>query len=105
MAIKFSILRRFKKILLKMNNFYILFGLAFVIWMSFFDSNDIYSQYLLRKKFTKLEHDRVYYRESMVKLKQEMKELSGGTRFLEKFVREKYQMKKKNEDVYVLVKE
>ena len=88
----------------KFNNFYILFTVGFVVWMSFFDSNDIYSQIQMKKKIEKLETDKIYYQQQMQELTKEMKELQTSPDQLEKFAREKYRMKKPKEDVFILDK-
>ncbi len=94
---------KLKQLFNRFNNFYALFGTIFVLWMLFFDSNDMYDQYLLNKKISQLEVDRHFYQKNIVELKKEMKELQTSPKQLEKFAREKYKMKKPKEDVFVIV--
>jgi cell division protein DivIC len=96
---------KLKQLLKRFNNFYLLFGAVFIVWMLFFDSNDMYDQYLLHKKIDQLEQDRKFYKQNIVELKKEMKELQTSPKQLEKFAREKYKMKKPKEDVFVIVTE
>ncbi len=96
---------KLKFLLNKFNNFYLLFGAVFIIWMLFFDSNDAYDQYLLHKKIAQLEDDKQFYQQNIGELKKEMKELQASPKQLEKFAREKYKMKKPKEDVFVIVTE
>jgi cell division protein DivIC len=96
---------KLKQLLKRFNNFYLFFGAGFVVWMLFFDSNDMYDQYLLHKKIDQLEEDRRFYQQNIVELKKEMKELQTSPKQLEKFARERYKMKKPKEDVFVIVKE
>lgn len=77
--------------------------LAFVVWVSFFDKNDILSQRELRKEVKKLEEEKIYFVTEISKNKSDMKELMTNPKNLEKFAREKYLMKKDDEDVFVLV--
>jgi cell division protein FtsB len=73
--------------------------------MLFFDGNNIYEQYLSHQKIKDLEQEKVYYNKSIETLKKDIKELSSSPELFEKFAREKYMMKKPNEDVFILEKE
>jgi len=73
--------------------------------MMFFDSNDIYSQYTLKKKLNALKQEKMYYQEKIVEVKKDREELLSDEALLEKFAREKYLMKKPSEDIYVIVEE
>lgn len=78
-------------------------GAFFLIWLTFFDSNDLYSQYTLARKLNTLNIDKVYYLEKIDEVKADRQELLSNPDLLEKFVREKYLMKKHSEDLYVVV--
>lgn len=86
-------------------NFYVLFTLFFIIWMVFIDSNDIVTQYKLRSKLKELENQREFYLQRKEKIKADREELMSNYELLEKFARERYFMKKKSEDLYVVVEE
>ncbi|QKJ28657.1 septum formation initiator family protein [Mucilaginibacter mali] len=86
-------------------NKFFLVTVAFVVWMVFFDKNDLYSQYQYRQQVTKLRHDRDFYKKETAEVNEQLKELTSDNAALEKFAREKYLMKKDNEDVFVVVKE
>lgn len=94
-----------KKLLPYIKNKYTLTLLAFVVWVSFFDKNDLLSQIELRKEVRKLEGEKKYYVTEINKNKSDMKELMTNPKNLEKFAREKYLMKKDDEDVFVLVEQ
>jgi cell division protein DivIC len=91
-----------KKALGKLNNFYVIFAIAFLAWLSFFDSNDFYSQYLHREKIDQLEREAVFYQQGIKQLTEERRLLGENPKLLEKFAREKYRMKKPGEDVYII---
>jgi cell division protein FtsB len=95
----------FKNIIRNLKNRYTLTFLAFVVWVSFFDKNDLLSQMELRTEVKKLESEKKYFVTEISKNKTDMKELITNPRNLEKFAREKYLMKRDNEDVFVLVDE
>ncbi len=86
-------------------SFYFIFGLFFLVWMLFVDSNDLYSQYKLRKKLSDLQGERDYYLEKIEEVEKDRQELLSDEDLLEKFAREKYLMKKKEEDLYIIVEE
>lgn len=57
------------------------------------------------KKLQGLEKDRDYIKEEIKVIEKDINDLSTDKERLEKFAREKYLMKKENEDVFVIVKE
>ncbi|MGY6522862.1 MAG: FtsB family cell division protein [Mongoliitalea sp.] len=93
------------KVLKYSKNFYVLFTLFFIIWMVFIDSNDVVSQFKLRTKLKELENQKEFYLERKEKIKADREELMSNYELLEKFARERYYMKKKSEDLYVVVEE
>jgi cell division protein FtsB len=46
-----------------------------------------------------------WYAEEILKTREQLNELSSNTELLEKFARERYLMKRDNEDIFVLVPE
>ncbi|TZF84979.1 septum formation initiator family protein [Pedobacter sp. BS3] len=84
-------------------NKYLISAVAFVVWMLFFDRNDLMSQYEYRTQLNKLEEEKEFYTQQIEKVKQDLDELTTNREQLEKFAREKYHMKKDNEDVYIIV--
>ncbi len=86
-------------------NKYVLTLIAFVIWVSFFDRNDLYSQYTYRQQLEKLEVDKAYYLSEIEKNKKDMAELMSDPEHLEKYAREHYLMKKDNEEIFLIIKD
>jgi cell division protein DivIC len=93
---------RIPKILL---NRYVFTLFVFLIWMAFFDQNNLFVQQerlaTLRDAKQKIE----FYERETEKTEIQLKELMSSDQTLEKFAREKYYMKKPNEDVFVIVRE
>lgn len=85
-------------------NFYILSFGIFLFWMIFIDSNNVIYQIELIKKLSDLEDQKEFYIERKKKIENERLELMSNPELLEKFAREKYLMKKKTEDLYVVIK-
>lgn len=92
------------KFLKLIKNKYLLTTIGIVVWLLFFDKNDVFSQADLMGKLNELKADRSYYISEIENNKREIEELKTNKKSLEKFAREKYHMKKDNEDVYVIVK-
>ena len=92
------------KFLKVIKNKYLLTTIGIVVWLLFFDKNDVFSQADLIGKLNDLKADRNYYITEIENNKREIEELKTNKKSLEKFAREKYHMKKDNEDVYVIVK-
>jgi len=73
--------------------------------MLFFDKNDMLSQYEYRSEVNKLQEEKDFYEKETDQVKKDLTELSTNLKSAEKFAREKYFMKKDNEDVFVIIKE
>lgn len=84
-------------------NKYSITFIAAVVWVFFFDKNNIFSQMELTHQFQSLDADRKYYLEEIEKNKSDIFDLQTNSATLEKFAREKYLMKKDNEDIFVIV--
>lgn len=77
--------------------------MAFIVWMLFFDRNDLASQYDYHNKVQKLEEEKEFYISEIEKADIELKDLTSNIQSLERFARERYFMRRENEDVYVVV--
>lgn len=89
----------------KIMNKYTVVLLIFLVWLAFFDRNNLVGKMQLRGKISTLKKEKAYYLEKIEEDKRNMKELLSNKDNLEKFAREQYLMKNKNEDVFVIVKE
>ena len=87
------------------SNKYLIAGIAFLTWMLFFDRNDLMSQYEYRTQLNKLQAEKRFYLKESAKAVKDLNELTTDKSKLEKFAREKYLMKKQNEDVFVIITE
>ncbi|ETZ19939.1 septum formation initiator family protein [Pedobacter sp. V48] len=88
-----------------LRNKYLLSIAAFVVWMLFFDKNDVIAQYEYRSQVSKLQEEKDFYVKEIAKVKKDLNELNTDLNTAEKFAREKYFMKKDNEDVFVIINE
>ena len=94
-----------KKILKVIKNKYLLTLIGLITWVFFFDKNDLRTQYQLRKQVKQLEDERNYFAKEIAGITADIKELNTNPKTLEKFAREKYLMKRDNEDIFVIVEE
>jgi len=85
------------------HNKFFLTLVALAVWLLFFDKNDVFSQYELIQKCKKLNKEKHYYLAEIENNKQYLNELRTNKKSLETFSREKYLMKKDNEDVFIVV--
>lgn len=93
----------FKIILKILKNKFVIVSLAFIVWVSFFDGNDMFSKYQSLQRFNKLKEERDFYIENIKADRKKIHELKTDVKNLEKFAREQYLMKRKNEDVFIII--
>lgn len=79
--------------------------LVFVVWMTFFDENNFISQVQNQMKLSELEVDRDHYVAEIEQSSEDLKLLQNDKELLEKFARERYLMKKENEEIFVFATE
>jgi len=91
-----------KILLKKLRSPFVLIGLLFVLWMLFFDSNSYLNHKHLSNTIDQLEKDQRHYKEEIRKDSIALNELSNPEG-LEKYAREKYHMKKENEEIFLIV--
>lgn len=98
-------LKIWKKILPYVKNKYILTIFIFIIWILFFDRNNLIDRAKELRHLKQLEKDKKYYIERIDKDSKRLEQLKTNNKNLEKFAREQYLMKKDNEDIFVIVEE
>jgi cell division protein FtsB len=92
---------RNQKIVKILSNRYVLIFLVFLVWMLFFDENSYINHRELDKEINKLEKANTYYKKEIQHDAKIIKNLENPDS-LERFAREEYQMKKKDEDIYII---
>ena len=83
-------------------NKYLLTGVFFVVWMLFFDPKDILSDMERREKLNELEKSEQHLKNLISESGTELDQLKNNAQSLEKYAREKYMMKKDNEDLFII---
>ncbi len=84
-------------------NKYIITTLLFIIWLLFFDQNNLLERKKYLKEYNQLLKDKEYYLNKIEEDKKRLEELQTNDENLEKFAREQYLMKKDNEDIFVII--
>ncbi|MDE3185522.1 MAG: septum formation initiator family protein [Bacteroidota bacterium] len=91
-----------KKLRYLITNKYLITGIAFAIWMMFFDRNDFPLQIRRIRELNKLEQNQKNMALLISNTQKELELLKTNPETLEKYAREKYMMKKDNEDLYIV---
>lgn len=91
-----------KKAFSILSNRYLLTTALFFLWVLFFDQNNLLTQYEYFKELKKITDEKNYYEKELMKVKKSLQQLSTNPENLERFAREKYFMKKDNEDIFIL---
>lgn len=90
-----------QKALQLFKNFYFVTTLSFLVWMCFFDTNNISNQLILYEKYQEFQAEKAYYQQEITSLKQKIKDLED-LYYVEQFARAKYHLKKRGEDIYLI---
>lgn len=85
-----------------LRNKYILAGIAFCVWMLFFDKNDLLVQRERRNELEALEESKTYFAEQIQIERTFSEDLKKNPATIEKFAREKYFMKRDGEDLFII---
>src|SRR5690554_6222244 len=92
-----------ERLLTIIRNKYVIAGVAFVIWMMFFDRYDITTQYSYYSQLKGLKIEKAFYTTEIDQVNKTIHDLNSDPEALQRMAREKYKMKKENEDVFVII--
>lgn len=84
-----------------MGNKYLLVFLFFAIWMLFLDNYSYVEHRVLNKEIDELKANKKYYKEEIKKDSIAIKKLKQPEE-VERYAREKYYMKRENEDIFII---
>jgi len=83
-------------------NKYLVTTLGFFVWMLFIDRHDLPTQWKRVKELRTLQQAEKTMAKQISETKEELNLLKTNPSTLEKYAREKYMMKKDNEDLYIV---
>lgn len=91
------------KILIQLaRNKYFLVFFLFLVWMAFFDPRDWGLIWSRKQKLKELQQSEAHLNRQIAETRKELNSLKNGAGTIEKYAREKYLMKKDNEDLYII---
>lgn len=88
-----------------MKNKYIIALVVALVWLAFFDKNNLIQQWRLRKQLIELRRDKNYYNGEIVRDSTAIRELKENPEALERYARENYLMKKEGEDIFIIIED
>ena len=94
-----------EKILPVLKNKFVLSLIIFLVWLTFFDQNNLIDRVKQLNRNENLKKEKAYYKEKIKQDSTKLHQLKTDEENLEEFAREQYYMKKKDEDIYIIVEE
>ena len=85
-----------------LKNKYLIAVVLFIVWITFFDNFNIIKQSKIKKNIKQLEENKKFYIQEITKDSAKYYDLLNDAEKREKFAREKFLMKKEDEDVYII---
>src|SRR4051812_45010979 len=84
-------------------NKYLVSLIVFLVWISFFDRNDLITQWDRKQELKKLETSAEFYEKEIATTRKDLMDLNNNPSTLEKFAREKFFLKRPNEQIFLIV--
>ena len=97
--------RIFRKVFPVLKNKYILTLLIFLVWITFFDQNNLVDRFRQMNRQEELKDEKEYYLNKIHRDSVKLHQLKTNKENLEEFAREEYYMKRENEDIFIIVEE
>lgn len=98
-------MQHMERLISLVKNRYVIAGLIFTTWLLFFDRHDLSSQFDYYNSLKTLEKEKVFFETEIDEISQTLEALQQDPAAIERIAREKYQMKKDGEDIYVILRE
>ncbi len=87
-----------------LKNKYFIVTVFFMVWIIFFDTNNVIGWVDNLKTVISQERQKEYYQEEIVHIEERLKELSSNRDSLERFAREQYLFHESDEEIFILQK-
>ena len=85
-----------------LKNKYVLVLIAALVWLMFFDQNNLIQQYRHSRQLRQFEAEKQYYLHEIAHDSLALEKLKNDPDELERYAREKYLMKRENEDIFII---
>ncbi|OFY38668.1 MAG: hypothetical protein A2X18_08290 [Bacteroidetes bacterium GWF2_40_14] len=83
-------------------NKFLIVGVVFGIWITFFDNNSLIDWAKVMLNISKQEEQKIYYKQAIEATDEKLLELGSNLDSLEKFAREQYFFLEEGEDVFIV---
>jgi len=83
-------------------NKYIIVLVTFGVYITFFDQHNLINRWQSNRKIKELKEEYKYYEGEIDKNKKELQRLQYDDEYLEKYAREKYLMRNKGEEIFII---
>jgi len=91
-----------KRIPSYLRNKFILATIGFVVWMLFFDRNDVFTQAQRRGELNQLKRSKEFFEKQIAENRKFSNDLQFNASAIEKYARERYMMKRDNEELFII---
>ena len=85
-----------------LKNKYLLVLIAVLVWFMFFDQNNLIQQYRYSRQLKDFRTEKEYYLQEIARDSIDLDKLKNNPEELERYAREKYLMKRENEDIFIV---
>ena len=92
----------YQKLPAPLRNKYLITFVVFLIWIFFIDKFDIITQIKMNNEFKQLKEQQEFYKAEIEKDSTKVYNLNNNPEEQERFARERFLMKKDNEDVFIV---
>ena len=92
----------YQKLPAPLRNKYLITFIVFLVWIFFIDKFDIITQIKMNKEFKQLKQQQEFYKEEIEKDSTKIYNLNNNLEEQERFARERFLMKKENEDLFII---
>jgi len=83
-------------------NKYVIASLVALVWIVFFDTNNLIFQYRLHREYSQLQRENEHLSHEITRDSLSTVRLKNDPVYLERFARERYMMKRENEVIYIV---
>jgi len=92
----------YQKLPTPLRNKYLITFFVFLVWIFFIDTFDITTQIKMNKEFKQLKEQQEFYKAEIEKDSTKIDDLNNDPQEQERFARERFLMKKDNEDLFIV---
>ncbi len=92
----------YQKLPAPLRNKYLITFIVFLVWIFFIDTFDIITQIKMNKEFKQLKEQQEFYKSEVKKDSTIIYNLNNNPEEQERFARERFLMKKDNEDLFIV---